>query len=291
MRDESSCRICGDATEAAGSKRGALTKALFRLRRCRTCGFGFVANPCEDFADIYDESYYKGKGADPFVDYLFELEHPTATVRRLEWEGILEVVRALHPLDSSSRWLDYGCGNGGLVRHLLRSGTCQATGFETGWIADRARARGIPILREDDLSGDHGRYDVVTAIEVIEHLPDPLLLLRACRRLLRPGGLVFLTTGNAAPHRDLRRWSYVYPEVHVSFFEPRTLERALTLTGFRPERRGFVPGFEKIIRFKLLKRLGFRRERRAFDLIPWSRVARLVDARLSVSAHPIGWAA
>jgi hypothetical protein len=130
----------------------------------------------------------------------------------------------------------------------------------------------------------------VTAIEVIEHVADPLTILRTIRELLKTGGLLFLTTGNAAAHSEVHRWSYVLPDVHVSFFEPRTLEHAFGKTGFRAQRRGFLPGFEKIIRFKILKEPGVRRDHRALDLVPWIAVARIVDARMAVTAHPIGWA-
>ncbi len=290
MREEMPCRVCAAPTSPAGSKRGRLTDRPFALRRCARCGYAFVADPDEDYARLYDERYYRGEGADPFVDYLFELERPQETIRRWEWQGLAEVVRALVPVGAKTRWLDYGCGNGGLVRHLNATGACAAAGFETGWIAARARVAGIPLLGADELERLGASFDVVTAIEVIEHAVEPLALLRSIRRLLRPGGLLFLTTGNAANHRDLTSWGYVIPDIHVSFFEPATLERALTMTGFRPERRGFLPGFEKIIRFKMLKRLGVRRQRRILNALPWSAIARLADARLGVSAHPVGWA-
>ena len=75
----------------------------------------------------------------------------------------------------------------------------------------------------------------MTAIEVLEHTLEPLAELRRIRKLLRPGGLLFLTTGNAAPFAsDLLRWSYIIPEIHISFFEPSTLEYALHAAGFRP---------------------------------------------------------
>src|SRR5438105_12443902 len=118
MPDELSCRICGGDTTPAGSKRGALSAKPFRLRRCKRCGFGFVVDPDDDHVRLYDERYYRGQGADPRVDYVFELEHPEATVRRSEWQGIVEVVSTLTPIRPSTRWLDYGCGNGGLVRHV-----------------------------------------------------------------------------------------------------------------------------------------------------------------------------
>jgi SAM-dependent methyltransferase len=224
------------------------------------------------------------------VDYVFELDHPGSTIRQAEWRGILEAVASLRRVDSSTRWLDYGCGNGGLVRFLRESGLPGTAGYETGWIASRARSHGLPLLSAAELASAAGKFDVVSAIEVLEHVVDPLEALRSMRRLLKTGGLLFLTTGNAAAHPHLVRWGYVQPEIHVSFFEPRTLERALSLAGFRPERRGFLPGFDKIIRFKVLKQLGLRKQRRLYDALPWTLISRVVDARLAVTAHPIGWA-
>ena len=134
--------------------------------------------------------------------------------------------------------------------------------------------------------------DYVTAVEVIEHVPDPLTALREMRKLLKPGGLCFLTTGNAAPFRQrLLDWSYVLPDVHVSFFEPSTLALALTRSGFRPESRGAIDGFDDVIRFKVLKGLRVRQSNLVERALPWKALARVVDRRFGVSAHPIGWAA
>jgi len=282
------CKICGSPTVEAGTKWGRMEKREFHLRQCPRCHFGFVADPCTDYARIYSDAYYRGEGADPLVDYEFELEHPDRTIRQYEWQGIYQVVESLAPLTPDTKWLDFGCGNGGLVR-FCRSKQISAVGFEEGAIAEKARAAGIPIVHREELTD--GSFDVITAIEVMEHVEDPIAVLRDIRRLLKPGGLFFLTTGNAAPYRDrLPSWSYVTPEIHISFFEPETLRQALMTAGFRTEFRGYLPGFTQIIRFKILKNLRVRTRSAWERALPWALLSRIADARYGVTAHPVAWA-
>lgn len=285
------CKICGKETDAVGFKRGRFTHKQFELRSCRNCGFAFVANPRDDFANIYNEDYYRGRGPDPFVDYLFELEHPDRTIRRFEWEGIVRAVGSLTNLTRQTRWLDFGSGNGGLVRHCRQALGCEAYGWEEGWIAHRAAQHGIAILDRADMQREQNSFDVVTAIEVIEHAIEPIEVFRTARGLLKPGGLFFLTTGNAEPSADnLLKWRYIVPEIHVSFFEPRTLQYALEQTGFRVVYPGFCPGYQEIIQFKILKNLHVRCVAGWFNLVPWRTAAKFCDARLKITALPVGWA-
>src|SRR5947209_5862684 len=116
-----------------------------------------------DFGQIYDERYYDGKGADPLVDYGFELTEPERTIRRYEWRGVTQLVKRLLGGLDGVRWLDFGCGNGGLVRYALENSNADVCGFEEGSIAAAARGLGIPILAADELNERSGGFDVVTA--------------------------------------------------------------------------------------------------------------------------------
>jgi 2-polyprenyl-3-methyl-5-hydroxy-6-metoxy-1,4-benzoquinol methylase len=195
-----------------GSKAGRDDPGPFHLRHCPRCHYSCVANPRTDYDAIYSAAYYQGQGIDPLVDYVFELEHPRETIRQYEWRGVLRAVRSLVEVTPRTRWLDYGCGNGGLLRYCREATGCDVAGHDEGWIRDRAAHAGIPILDAEELDARAGTYDVVTAIEVLEHLVDPLEGLQSIRRLLRPGGLFFYTTGNAEPFRDrLTSWDYVSP--------------------------------------------------------------------------------
>jgi SAM-dependent methyltransferase len=285
------CKICGADARFVGSKQGRYRRQPFNLYQCQSCGFAFIGNPWVDYQEIYSQAYYRGQGADPLVDYVFELEHPEATVRQYEWQGIVQAVRSLVPVGPKTRWLDFGCGNGGLVRHCRSNAGCSIWGYEHGWIRDVAAKSGIPFLNDEELESAKNSFDIVTAIEVLEHLQDPLEQLKQIRSLLRPGGLFFFTTGNLAPQREKPlSWSYLVPEIHISFYEPKTLEKALQETGFRAAFHDFTPGFQDIIRFKILKSLQFRRKSAWQALLPWGILTRMADRRFGVTGHPVGWA-
>jgi SAM-dependent methyltransferase len=281
------CGVCDSPTIAAGEKLGRLHVRLYHLRRCLTCGFAFVSDPDEE-TDVYDEAYYRGQGADPMLDYVFELERPDETVRQFEWTGVERIVRSLRPLTAQTRWLDYGSGNGGLVRWVRERTPAQSFGFDEGWIANVARAHGIPILTDPEIEGA-GPYDVITALEVLEHVADPKAFVERIARLLGPGGLFLFTTGNATRHAaTLPRWGYVVPEIHISFFEPRTMERLLTGAGLLARPLPWSRGFADIVTFKILKNAGFRTRSPLLGALPWGILARAADALNGVSAFPAG---
>ena len=282
-----SCKLCGSETVAFGEKPGSVVKVSYRFSRCKACNFISVVNPCLDFSLIYNEDYYRGEGADPLVDYGFELDQPALTIRQYEWRGLEQVVRQLVGPLRDLRWLDYGCGNGALVRYL-RERNIDAVGFDEGGIVPLAREKGIPILTASELEAEAGHFSIITMIEVIEHVPDPLPLLRTVRRLLKPGGLLFLTTGNSAPVCDrFVNWGYVMPDIHVSYFDPRNLQLALTKSGFDAHFVGYLRGWDDIIRFKVLKKLGWRKVGFMERLVPWPIASPLIDRYVRSSEHPV----
>jgi SAM-dependent methyltransferase len=291
-QDNPACPAChATDTQLIADIPGAVIERTFHLRHCSHCAFTFVSNPSTDYANIYNEAYYHGKGADPLVDYVFELEHPDQTVRIHEWRGVVERVRSLTKLSPNTRWLDFGCGNGGLVRYARDHAKCDIVGTDIGWITTEAAKRGIPILTDHQLADQQGMYDVVTAIEVLEHVPNPREVLMQIRKMLKPGGLFFYTTGNAAPNRDnLAEWGYVRPDIHISYYEPATLKKLLEETGFRTEPGTFGPGCTSIIKFKVLKNLGKRKKSFVHSLMPWSIAARVLNKRMGIFDHPIAWA-
>ena len=130
--------------------------------------------------------------------------------------------------------LDIGCG-GGLLSEALAGTGAQVTAIDLGAeliaVADaHARQSGVAVdyrvVSAEALAAEQaGRYDVVTCMEMLEHVPDPGSVLAACRRLLKPGGQLFLSTINRTPAafavaivgaeyiaRLLPRGTHSYPE-------------------------------------------------------------------------------
>lgn len=278
------CPICGAPTEPAGVKASA--GRAYHLRRCAECGFACVADP-DTLADPYDDAYYRGKGADPLVDYLFDTDHPERTIRQLEWRGTLGVIESIKRVGNGTRWLDYGCGTGGFVRWLSRRGVA-ASGYDQGRGAALARERGIAVLDDAQLDAA-ASFEVITAIEVLEHLVDPQPVVDRIARLLTPGGVFFYTTGNASRHAGaLASWSYVVPEIHVAFFEPRTMARMLRASGLQTVEPRWSRGFSDIVAYKILKNLRVHRSTSPLAALPWQWVTRAVDRGAGVSAFPVG---
>jgi SAM-dependent methyltransferase len=283
------CKLCGSATVLLGVKKGRVMSGRdFHLYRCLSCQFAFVSDPWTDYASIYSENYYRGLGADPYIDYIYESQHPGTTIRTYEWRGILANIRGLTNVGPATRWLDFGCGQGGLLTYCASRAEADYCGFEEGWLGAEASRLRFPVIRHSELLAQHEPFDIITAIEVFEHIESPLPVFALLRRLLKPGGLLFYTTGNPVPHWNrFLDWEYVYPEIHVSYFSPVAMDRVLTQSGFRTKAAGALSGYSDIIRYKVLKRLGVK-DRHAWEaVLPWNTISRAIDAKLRITGYPV----
>ena len=104
--------------------------------------------------------------------------------------------------------IDVGCGGGILAESMARKGA-HVTGIDLSEkalkVADlHGLESGISvnykkISAEENAIAEPGQYDVVTCMEMLEHVPDPASTIRACYSMVKPGGQVFFSTLNRNP--------------------------------------------------------------------------------------------
>lgn len=190
---------------------------------CRDCGLVF-ANPVPDpeaiarfYAALEDEEYsQEGEG------------------RGRNFAAVLKRLGRLAP--AGSTLLDVGAASG-IFLNLARAAGYRVQGIEpSSALADDAeRLFGLKLFRgsaEQFPGGEN--FQVVTLLDVLEHVTDPNALLAALARLLAPGGVLVVSTPDigSLPARLLGgRWWH-YRVAHINFFNRRALARLLAAHGF-----------------------------------------------------------
>ena len=141
------------------------------------------------------------------------------------------------PAKMHGRLLDVGCGNGQTLALMTNLGW-QAQGLDIDPAAVQvASAKGLKV-RQGTLQSQQfeaGAFDAVLMSHVIEHIHDPVSLMKECHRILRPGGQLIVITPNIRSwgHRIYRsNWRGLEPPRHLQIFSRCSLSSLSTLAGF-----------------------------------------------------------
>ena len=104
--------------------------------------------------------------------------------------------------------IDVGCGGGILAEAMAERGA-DVTGIDLGEKAltvarlhalDSGREIDYRMVSAEEMAEEHaGEFDIVTCMEMLEHVPDPSSIIEACARLVKPGGRLYFSTLNRNP--------------------------------------------------------------------------------------------
>jgi 2-polyprenyl-3-methyl-5-hydroxy-6-metoxy-1,4-benzoquinol methylase len=211
------CPACGSA---CGRKRGQ--KNDHDVICCRRCATLYVSAVTQaSIADLYAHYYdHENLSVPDFID------------RRLD-----EIVADFAPYRQTSRLLDIGFGAGSLLRAAARA-RWTVSGVEVSQTAARHVDQfGLDIFCGElaDAQYPDAYFDIVTASEVLEHVPEPRALVREIARIVRPGGLLWATTphGRGISSRILGlQWSVIMPPEHLQLFSVGSIRALFADTGF-----------------------------------------------------------
>lgn len=213
------------------------TGARFWLNRCPNCGFA-QPDALPTLPNYFDRMYDQ-RWAEDWIEQEFESEAK---------DYIFKIV--LGELDRHAgdrrRLLDVGAHVGRLMHLAERSGW-QAEGIELNprTSAFAARKTGLPVHRVNahSLAREAKRYDAVTLLDVLEHIPDPVRLLAGLRELLETRGWIavkvpcgpaqLLKERIRSRARRGRRVSVADNLVHINHFSVSSLRLALERAGYR----------------------------------------------------------
>lgn len=188
------------------------------LYRCAFCDTVYLGN--QKKLGEYDEnlySYYKK----------YQGKKKEEVFSSLTRKSYSDVLRLLNAYGGGKSILDVGCGKGDFVDAALDEGY-EAEGIELSQSAvNIARGFGLPVRNEDFFSNEISiaSRDIVTMFEVIEHLSNPLQFIDRAAEVVKPGGLIYLTTPNfnSLDRKALGvKWDAINRE-HLVYFTPATL--------------------------------------------------------------------
>jgi SAM-dependent methyltransferase len=217
------------ATRERFSARRTPDRVHYRMVRCGKCGL-LRSNPIltdEELSNLYRESA---------LTYGEEAAFARRTYGRYLQECLSRLPPGADPQDA--RLLEIGCGHGFFLEQAIRCGFAEVRGVEPSREAVALAPDSVRGFIVNDIFREGlfptGYFDVVCAFQVFDHLAHPNEILKACLKVLRPGGLALFINHDvgAWTNRLLGARSPVIDVEHIYLFDTDTMARIFRKNGF-----------------------------------------------------------
>jgi len=205
------------------------------LVRCQNCNFVTtdVNLDASDIQALYGKGYFFGE---EYVDYIKDKEILQINFQK-RLKRILEYKRG-------GDLIEIGCAYGFFLDLARRY--FNVKGYEISEDAAKyAQGLSLDVESRDFLKADvpKNSVDIIAMWDVIEHLFEPQKYVELARKVLRPGGLLCITTGDIESlNASLRgeKWRMIHPPTHLHYFSRDTLRLLLEKNGFTIEHEGYI---------------------------------------------------
>jgi 2-polyprenyl-3-methyl-5-hydroxy-6-metoxy-1,4-benzoquinol methylase len=252
------CDLCGSPSEG---HKTLFWKYNTPVVRCSGCGL-LYANP------RWTEEQMFGRYTEEYWAHYADAVRPTASdaaANQQRWDPFVNAIEPARQDGRPSKLLDVGCATGEFLSAAKTRGW-DTYGVETSPMAaeqaERFTDSQVHVGTLEAAPFEDGFFDAVTLWDVIEHLHSPSAYINRIARLLRPGGMLALTTPNirSLSFRLLgRHWWVVGPNDHIYYFAPRTIERLLSERGFKIHHMScmdvLLDSWQRWLRYPTLQRL------------------------------------
>jgi SAM-dependent methyltransferase len=191
--------------------------------KCKNCHLIYV-NPIENGGNI-NEAYSQMKGVD------------AAIIRESRLRATESQVELVKKYNDGAHLLDIGCGEGFFLFNASKFGYATKGVEPSQDAAAYARKEfGLDVEAKpfEELRFPENHFDVVTLWHVLEHMLYPVMVLKEVHRILKPGGMLVITTPDieGIPARILKRRWWCITRLHINQFTTKTLTNILENAGF-----------------------------------------------------------
>lgn len=218
------CQFCGAVRDFKETEHHG---KVYSIHECRVCTNAFLAPQPDDktLYQLYKTGEYRLSDGRRFH----------AGIERVITLFRLRQVRRIKRLKSPGTILDIGCGRGYFLHLMQKSGwTVKGVELNNETASYASDVYGIPVSTSLDFAPES--FDVITINHVLEHIPNPLELLAACRELLHPEGILII----AVPNLDSLQsriggaaWFHLDIPRHLFHFSENGLRQLLLKHGYR----------------------------------------------------------